>query len=83
LHLELGYLEALVPSDRLAAELDAVLGPRLILDLLVRRPARGDYQQLVEAELQVGLLRADQVAEVGRVERAAEDSQARQAQLTP
>ncbi len=73
-HLEVGHLEAGVAGNGLAAELEPVAGARVVLELLVRRLAGGYEHHAVEAELKVGLLCADQVAYMRRVEGPAEDA---------
>jgi hypothetical protein len=52
-----------------------MLGTRLLLDGLVRRDRGGDQQHPIERELAVGFLRTDQMGQVRRVERPAEDSE--------
>ena len=65
---------ALVARNREPAQRQAMLGARVVLvERLVRRPGRGDQDHAVEPKLQMGLLGADQVSEMQRVEGAAED----------
>jgi hypothetical protein len=73
-HLEVRHFEASVAGDRLAAELEPILGARVVFKLLMRR-LPGRYQDdAVQAELEVGLLSADQVTYMRRVEGPAEDA---------
>jgi hypothetical protein len=76
LDLEVGHREALVARDRQPAELQPDVGPGVVGDLLVRRRGDRDQQDRVEVELVVGLLRDEQMREVRRVERPAEDADA-------
>src|SRR5215217_2468273 len=66
--------EAVVVRDRRLAHGDAVLHARIGLDRLVRSDRDGHQQHAVEPELQERLLRADQMSEMRRVERAAEQA---------
>jgi hypothetical protein len=61
------------------AMLDAGVG----LDLLVRRLVHRRQQYALEVELHEGLLRADQVPDVRRVEGPAEDADAQRVNLGP
>ena len=74
LDLELGALEQLVPCHRALGHLEPHARPRLGLDPLVRRLAGRDQQHLVEPELERRLLGEHEVADVRRVEGAAEDA---------
>ena len=65
------------PATASSHSRSARLRARVGLGLLVRRDGDGDQQDPVEPELLVGLLRHDQVAEVRRVERPAEEPEPR------
>jgi hypothetical protein len=51
-----------------------MLSAGLLLDGFVRRDRGGDQQHPVEREFAMGFLRADQMGQMRRVERPAEDS---------
>ncbi len=74
LDLQRRDLEALVAGDREPAQLHSRVGARVGLQLLVRRREHRHQHDAVEAELVERLLRADQVPDVRRIERAAEDA---------
>ncbi len=74
--LEVGDREALIASDRQPAELEPVLGARLVLDRLVRRHPGGDQHHQIETELNVRLLAAHEVTKMWRIEAAAENPDA-------
>ena len=66
--------EALVVRDREPAQLDARLAAGVLARLLVRRHRDRHEHDAVEAELVERLLRHDEVTDVRRIERAAEDA---------
>ena len=72
-----GDAEPLVAGHRGLAERHAHVRARVVDRLLVRRRVHRQQQHAVEPELRAGLLRADQVADVRRVERPAEQPDAR------
>ena len=49
------------------------IGSRVVLDLLVRSPSGHHQQHAVELELPAGLLREEEMSDVGRVEGPAQD----------
>ena len=65
------------------AHLEAMDATRLVLHLLVRRDPGRHQQHPFEGELRARLARADQVREVRRVERPAEDPDRRQLRTCP
>jgi hypothetical protein len=79
-HLEVRDLETRVAGDREAAQFEPMFGARVLLQRLVRRLSGRHQDDAVETELEVGLLTADQVADVQRVEGPAEDADACAAQ---
>ena len=70
-------------ADRQPAQLEPELGPRVGLQRLVRRRVDRQQQHAVELERDQRLLGAHHVPDVGRVERPAEEADARQAQAAP
>src|SRR5581483_1983661 len=74
--LEIGDREALIAADGQAAQLQPVTGTRVVAQPLVRRGVGRDQENLVELELDEGLLRTNEMAKMRRVEGAAEDSDA-------
>ena len=72
--LQVRHLKALVTPDGQPAELEPVIGPGLVLDRLVRRNTGRNQHHAVKLEFTVGLLRADEVTKMWRIERTAENS---------
>jgi hypothetical protein len=75
-NLQIGDREASIAVDSQAAQLQSVVRTRIVSRKLVRRRARGDQQHPIQLQLQIGLLRANEMAKVRRVKRAAENSDA-------
>jgi hypothetical protein len=75
--LRAGDRQALVRGHGRLAHRHAVVDARVADGLLVRRRVHGNQQHAVEAELRPRLLRADHVGDVRRVERPAEQADAR------
>src|SRR5262249_39556337 len=71
--LDRAHLEARIARDRRAAQLEAHLGPRVELEVLVGRHAHRHHQYPVKAELRRRLLPAYEMPDMRRIERAAED----------
>jgi hypothetical protein len=76
IRVDAGDCKPVVAGDRRLAQRHAVLDPRISLDRLVRRLAYGHEQHALEVELHERLLRADQMADVRRVEGPAQDADA-------
>ena len=66
-------------ADRDPAQLEPVLGARLVVDGFVRWYPCRDQHHSVELELKVRLLGADEVTKVWRIERSAQDADAHRA----
>jgi hypothetical protein len=72
--LHIGDRKALIAADGKTAQLKSVTDTRVVAQRLVGRRVGRDQKHLVELQLDTGLLRTDEVAEMRRVERAAEES---------
>src|SRR3981081_4378509 len=75
LDLQRRHGEALIVAHRQAAQLEPVLGARVLRRLLVRRHGDRHNGDGVEPERAVGLRRNHEVAEMRRVEHPAEDAE--------
>ena len=71
--LEVRGLHPLLALGRQPRHLEPDLRARVVLDLLVRRPARDHQQHPVQLELPARLLGEEQMTDVGRVEGPAQD----------
>jgi hypothetical protein len=75
-HLDVGHVEPIVVLHGQPAEVQPGRGAGIARRLLVRRRRDRDQQDAVQAELVERLLRGQEVGEVRRVERPAEDADA-------
>ena len=73
LDLESRGLHPVLVLSRQHGHLQPDLGPRVVLDLLVRRPPGHHQQHPVQLELPARLLSEQKMSHMGRVEGAAQD----------
>ena len=74
--LDIGHVEPVILAHGGPAQLEPVVGTRLVFDALVRWYPCGDQRHSIEFELKVRLLSADEVTKMWRIERPAQNADA-------